>query len=165
MCPDQCPGLPEVYGQEFEDLYVKYENLGKGTKTIKDRQLWFKILDSQIETGVPYILYKDACNKKSNQKNIGTIKSSNLCTEIIEYSDSTETAVCNLASIGLSRFVTKPTHRLKNVTLYTKTKCNWCLLMKNILKINDISYEEIIIEKEDFDEFKEKFNVETVPCY
>ena len=163
MCPDQCPGLPDVYGKEFEDLYVKYENLGKGTKTIKARELWFKILDSQIETGVPYILYKDACNEKSNQKNIGTIKSSNLCTEIIEYSDNTETAVCNLASIGLSKFVTKPTHSLKNVTLYTKTKCNWCLLMKNILKINDISYQEIIIEKEGFDEFKEKFNVETVP--
>ena len=105
MCPHECPGLAEVYGNEFKELYEKYESEGKGRKTIKARQLWFSILDSQMETGTPYILYKDACNEKSNQKNLGTIKSSNLCTEIIEYSDSNETAVCNLASIALPRYV------------------------------------------------------------
>ena len=105
FCPDQCPGLSDAYGDAFEELYIKYENEGKFVKKIKARELWFQILDSQMETGTPYILYKDACNKKSNQKNIGTIKSSNLCTEIIEYSDQTESAVCNLASIALSKFV------------------------------------------------------------
>ena len=105
MCPDECPGLSDCYGNTFVELYTKYETQGKGKKTIKARELWFKIMDSQMETGTPYILYKDAANNKSNQKNLGTIKSSNLCTEIIEYSDSNETAVCNLASIGLSNFV------------------------------------------------------------
>ena len=106
MCPDECPGLSDVYGDKFVELYTQYETKNKGRRTIKARDLWFKIMDSQMETGTPYILYKDAANKKSNQQNIGTIKSSNLCTEIIEYSDSKETAVCNLASIGLSKFVT-----------------------------------------------------------
>jgi len=105
MCPDECPGLADVYGDAFVELYTKYEIEGKGRKTVGARDLWFKILDSQMETGTPYLLYKDAANEKSNQKNIGTIKSSNLCTEIMEYSDDKETAVCNLASIGLSRFV------------------------------------------------------------
>ena len=111
LCPDECPGLADVYGDKFEELYTKYEtdikeNPGiKNAQTIKARSLWFKILDSQMETGTPYILYKDACNIKSNQKNLGTIKSSNLCTEIVEYSSKDETAVCNLASIGLSKFV------------------------------------------------------------
>ena len=101
MCPDECPGLSDVYGQAFVDLYTKYETEGKGRVTIQARDLWLQILDAQMETGTPYLLYKDTCNKKSNQKNIGIIKSSNLCTEIIQYSDSTETAVCNLASIAL----------------------------------------------------------------
>ena len=105
MCPDECPGLSDAYGDEFVKLYTDYETKNKGRKTIKARDLWFRIMDSQMETGTPYILYKDAANKKSNQQNLGTIKSSNLCTEIIEYSDDKETAVCNLASIGLSRFV------------------------------------------------------------
>ena len=105
FCPDQAPGLADCYGEEFEALYEKYEVEGPRKKTVKARELWFKILDSQIETGTPYMLYKDACNEKSNQKNLGTIKSSNLCTEIIEYSDDKETAVCNLASLGLSNFV------------------------------------------------------------
>ena len=104
MCPDKCPGLSDVYGEEFEELYTKYENENRG-ETVSARELWFSILDSQMETGTPYLLYKDSCNKKSNQKNLGTIKSSNLCTEIIEYSDDSETAVCNLASISLSSFV------------------------------------------------------------
>ena len=105
MCPDECPGLSNVYGDEFNELYSKYEANGKGRKTMKARDLWFQVLDAQMETGTPYLLYKDACNKKSNQKNIGTIKSSNLCTEILQYSDNKETAVCNLASIALPTFV------------------------------------------------------------
>lgn len=105
MCPDECPGLSDCYGDKFVELYTSYEAQGKGKKTLNARELWFKMMDSQMETGTPYILYKDAANNKSNQKNLGTIKSSNLCTEIIEYSDSTETAVCNLASLGLSKFV------------------------------------------------------------
>ncbi len=105
MCPNECPGLSDTYGDEFEALYTKYEKEGKGRKTIKAQDLWFKILESQIETGTPYILYKDACNKKSNQQNLGTIKSSNLCTEIIEYTAPDEVAVCNLASIALPKYI------------------------------------------------------------
>jgi ribonucleoside-diphosphate reductase alpha subunit len=107
MCPDECPGLSDVYGEKFVELYMKYESENRGRKTVKARDLWFKIMDSQMETGTPYILYKDAANEKSNQKNLGTIKSSNLCTEIMEYSDDKETAVCNLASVSLSSFVKK----------------------------------------------------------
>ena len=107
MCPDECPGLADVYGEEFVKLYTKYEEEGKGRKTMKARDLWFQIMDAQMETGTPYLLYKDASNKKSNQKNLGTIKSSNLCTEIIEYSDDKESAVCNLASIALPAFIKK----------------------------------------------------------
>lgn len=105
FCPDECPGLADVYGGKFKELYEKYEREGRARKQVKARDLWLKILDSQMETGTPYILFKDAANTKSNQKNIGVIKSSNLCTEIMEYSDENETAVCNLASIALSRFI------------------------------------------------------------
>ena len=105
MCPNECPGLADVHGKDFEKLYKKYESEGKGRKSIKAQELWFKILESQIETGTPYMLYKDAANEKSNQKNLGTIKSSNLCTEIIEYTAPDEVAVCNLASIALPKFV------------------------------------------------------------
>lgn len=105
MCPHECPGLSDTYGEEFEALYTKYETEGKGRKTVKAQDLWFKILESQIETGTPYMLYKDAANNKSNQKNLGTIKSSNLCTEIMEYTAADEVAVCNLASIALPKFV------------------------------------------------------------
>jgi ribonucleoside-diphosphate reductase alpha chain len=101
FCPDEAPGLDDVWGQAFEDLYHKYEAEGRGRKKINAQKLWFQILDAQIETGTPYLLYKDPCNAKSNQQNLGTIKSSNLCTEIIEYSSKDETAVCNLASISL----------------------------------------------------------------
>ena len=107
MCPHECPGLSDVHSEEFEKLYTDYEFQGKGRKTIKAQKLWFKILESQIETGTPYILYKDAANSKSNQQNLGTIKSSNLCTEIIEYTSADEVAVCNLASIALNKFVTE----------------------------------------------------------
>jgi ribonucleoside-diphosphate reductase alpha chain len=114
FCPDEAKGLSEVYGEEFDKLYMKYESEGLAIKTVKARELWGHILKAQIETGTPYILYKDACNDKSNQKNIGTIKSSNLCTEIIEYSDDKEQAVCNLASIALNKFVEIPTGPLRS---------------------------------------------------
>lgn len=107
MCPHECPGLSETHSAEFEALYMKYESEGRGRKTIKAQDLWFKILESQIETGTPYMLYKDAANSKSNQQNLGTIKSSNLCTEIIEYTAPDEVAVCNLASLALPKFVTE----------------------------------------------------------
>ncbi|MGB1348400.1 MAG: ribonucleoside-diphosphate reductase subunit alpha [Flavobacteriales bacterium] len=105
MCPNECPGLADSWGPEFEALYTKYEAEGKGRKTIKAQDLWFKILESQVETGTPYMLYKDAANGKSNQQNLGTIRSSNLCTEIIEYTSPDEVAVCNLASIAIPKFV------------------------------------------------------------
>ena len=125
MCPDVCPGLSDVWGDKFKVLYEKYEQEGMG-KTIQARALWFQILDAQMETGTPYLLYKDACNKKSNQQNLGTIKSSNLCSEIIQFSDALETAVCNLASIALPSCVdlTKSTfdfeklHRIARILTY-----------------------------------------------
>ena len=135
MCPDECPGLSDVYGDEFEKLYEKYENENRGKNTINARELWFKILDSQIETGTPYMLYKDAANKKSNQKNLGTIKSSNLCTEIIEYSNDKETAVCNLASIGLSKFV-KEDKTFDYEHLHEITK----IITENLNKVIDINF-------------------------
>ena len=135
MCPHECPGLADVYGEDFKKLYEHYEAEGKGRKTIKARQLWFSILDSQMETGTPYILYKDACNEKSNQKNLGTIKSSNLCTEIIEYSDSNETAVCNLASIALPRYV-----RADKTFDYDKLHEVTKIITENLNKIIDINF-------------------------
>ena len=105
MCPKECPGLSDTHSLEFESLYTRYEEEGKGRKTINAQELWFKILDSQVETGNPYMLYKDAANGKSNQKNLGTIKSSNLCTEIMEYTAPDEVAVCNLASVALPKLI------------------------------------------------------------
>tara|TARA_B100000795_G_scaffold270000_1_gene261774 strand:- start:15714 stop:18077 length:2364 start_codon:yes stop_codon:yes gene_type:complete len=135
MCPNECPGLSDVYGEEFDALYTKYEKSGKGRKTIKAQELWFAILESQVETGTPYMLYKDACNSKSNQKNLGVIKSSNLCTEIVEYTAPDEVAVCNLASLALPKFVKKDGKfdfdKLFEVT-YTVTK--------NLNKIIDNNY-------------------------
>ena len=140
MCPDQCPGLSDVYGDEFEALYEKYESEGRGRKTIPARDLWFQILDSQMETGTPYLLYKDHVNHKSNQKNVGIIKSSNLCSEITEYSDSNETAVCNLASIGLPTFVvTDPsngTHSFDFEKLHSVAK----VVTANLNRIIDVNY-------------------------
>lgn len=134
MCPDECPGLSDTWGEKFEQLYTKYEKEGKGKKTIKAQELWFKILESQIETGTPYMLYKDAANSKSNQQNLGTIKSSNLCTEIIEYTAPDEVAVCNLASIALPMFVKEGKfdfNKLFDIT-YVATK--------NLNKIIDQNY-------------------------
>ena len=136
MCPHKCPGLSNVYGDDFDNLYEKYEKSGKVVKTVKARELWFSILDSQMETGTPYLLYKDACNKKSNQKNLGVIKSSNLCTEIVEYSDDKETAVCNLASISLSSFVNEETKIFDYDKLLDVTK----VVTENLNKIIDINF-------------------------
>jgi len=136
FCPDECPGLADVYGDEFRELYERYEREGRARKQVKARDLWLKILDSQMETGTPYILFKDAANKKSNQKNIGTIKSSNLCTEIIEYSDANETAVCNLASIALNRFVDEKTKIMNMTELERITE----LVVDNLNQIIDINY-------------------------
>ena len=166
FCPDACPGLADCYGEEFNRLYNKYCDEGKAIKTIKARSLWFKILDSQMETGTPYLLYKDEANEKSNQKNLGTIKSSNLCTEIIEYSDKNETAVCNLASIALSNFVKITPHPFNegNVEIYTKENCNWCVMLKSLLRQRNIEYTEHCLHtEEDIEEYKEKFHVKTIP--
>jgi ribonucleoside-diphosphate reductase alpha chain len=135
MCPDECPGLSDVYGDEFKKLYESYESDGRGRMTVNARDLWFKMLDAQMETGTPYILYKDAVNKKSNQKNIGTIKSSNLCTEILEVSSPDESAVCNLASIGLPMFI-RPDGTFDYEFLHSVTKVITC----NLNKIIDINY-------------------------
>lgn len=138
MCPDECPGLSDVYGQEFVDLYTRYESEGKGRRVLKARELWFQILDAQMETGTPYLLYKDACNLKSNQKNLGTIKSSNLCTEIVQYSDDKESAVCNLASIALPTFIVTVdgTPRFDYSKLHQVTK----VVTYNLNRIIDVNF-------------------------
>jgi ribonucleotide reductase alpha subunit len=136
MCPHECPGLSDVYGEEFETLYTKYETEGKGRRTIDARKLWFHILDSQMETGTPYLLYKDAVNNKSNQKNLGTIKSSNLCTEITEFSNHEESAVCNLASIGLPMFVNTKEKTFDYDKLHKVTKVITC----NLNRVIDINF-------------------------
>ncbi len=143
MCPNECPGLADCHGEEFEALYEKYEREGKVRKTIKAQDLWFAIMESQIETGTPYMLYKDHANKKSNQKNLGTIKSSNLCTEIIEYTAPDEVAVCNLASISLPKFIEQGQDgflRLDHQKLYEITK----VVAKNLNKIIDLNYYPVI---------------------
>ena len=134
FCPNECPGLSDVYGKEFEILYKKYESEGRQRETIKAQDLWKEIITSQIETGTPYMLYKDASNKKSNQKNLGTIKSSNLCTEILEYTSKDEVAVCNLASISLPKFVIDGKFNHQKLYKITKT------ITKNLNKIININY-------------------------
>ena len=136
FCPHECPGLSEIYGDKFKELYEKYEAEGKSRKIVNARDLWFKILDSQMETGTPYILFKDACNKKSNQQNIGTIKSSNLCCEVVQYSDKNETAVCNLASIGLPSFVNEKTKEFDYDKLHEVTK----VVTNNLNRVIDINF-------------------------
>lgn len=134
FCPNEAPGLCDTYGSEFEALYHKYEKEGKARKVIRAQELWFTILESQIETGTPYILFKDAANKKSNQKNLGTIRSSNLCTEIIEYTAPDEVAVCNLASISLSKFVSDRIFDFKKLESVTR------VITRNLNRIIDINY-------------------------
>jgi ribonucleoside-diphosphate reductase alpha subunit len=135
MCPDECPGLADVYSDEFNTLYEKYESSGRGKQTVKARDLWFKILDAQMETGMPYLLYKDACNTKSNQKNIGTIKSSNLCTEVVQVSTPDESAVCNLASIALPNFISEDgTYDYAKLHEITK------IVTYNLNRVIDVNY-------------------------
>ena len=136
FCPNECKELFNVYGNDFNTLYKEYEAAGRGRKTINARDLWFNILDSQMETGTPYLLYKDAANLKSNQKNLGTIKSSNLCTEIIEYSNENETAVCNLASIALPTFVDEKTKTFDYEQLHKVAK----VVTSNLNKVIDVNY-------------------------
>jgi ribonucleoside-diphosphate reductase alpha subunit len=177
MCPDECPGLAEVYGDEFDALYERYERAGRGRRTVKARDIWYMMLDSQIETGTPYMLYKDAANKKSNQKNLGTIKSSNLCTEIIEYSDDKETAVCNLASLSLPAFVRFPrgaeaiaalvpesvrgdgngygdaddcaTSPSLTITMYARSDCKYCKMAKDLLRRMEVRFVEEVLDDMD----------------
>ena len=140
MCPNECPGLADCHGKEFEALYEKYEKEGRARETVKAQQLWFAILDSQVETGTPYMLFKDHCNNKSNQQNLGTIKSSNLCTEIVEYTAPDETAVCNLASISLSKLVTPRTHSDAGSFDFDKLREVSMVITKNLNKIIDRNY-------------------------
>jgi len=140
FCPNECPGLADCHGSEFETLYTRYEEEGRARKTIKAQELWFAILESQIETGTPYILYKDAANEKSNQKNLGTIKSSNLCTEIMEYTSPDEVAVCNLASISLPKFVDVENQKFDFEKLHEVSR----VITKNLNKIIDVNYYPVI---------------------
>jgi len=134
FCPSEAPGLADVHGDEFRALYERYEQEGRGRKQVDAQKLWFKVLDAQIETGTPYILYKDACNRKSNQKNLGTIKSSNLCSEVVEYSSPDETAVCNLASIALPSYVENKTFDYDKLRQVVK------VAIRNLNRVIDINY-------------------------
>ena len=136
FCPNEAPGLADVYGDEFDALYTRYEKEGRARKSVSAQKLWFKVLDSQMETGTPYLLYKDPANKKSNQKNLGTIKSSNLCTEIIEYSSPDETAVCNLASLALPAFVSKDNKSFD----FDKLRTVVTSMVKALNKVIDINF-------------------------
>ena len=139
FCPNECPGLYDAYGEDFERLYEKYEREGKARRTVRAQDLWFEVLESQTETGTPYMLYKDAANQKSNQKNLGTIRSSNLCTEILQYTSKDEVAVCNLASIALPKFVTQGEGghlRFDHQKLYEITK----VVTRNLNKVIDVNY-------------------------
>ena len=138
FCPNEAPGLSDAYGEEFRALYTRYEQEGRARKTISAQALWFSILESQIETGTPYILYKDAANLKSNQKNLGTIKSSNLCTEIMEYTSKDEVAVCNLASLALNKFVIDGVFDFQKLHEITR------VVTRNLNKVIDVNYYPII---------------------
>lgn len=176
MCPNECPGLCDTYGEEFEILYSKYENDKKYRKQIPALELWNAIINSQIETGTPYMSYKDHANNKSNQKNIGIIRSSNLCNEIYQYSDTNETAVCNLASICLSELVVKKeVHKINfsssDILIYSKNNCKYCDLAKELLnsknidfKIMDLSDDEQRIEfYEEHSDLESNIIVNTMP--
>jgi ribonucleoside-diphosphate reductase alpha chain len=136
FCPNECPGLPDLWGEKFEELYLKYEQSGRGRRTLKARELWQAVVDSQIETGTPYMLFKDHCNRKSNQQHLGTIKSSNLCTEIVEYTAPDEVAVCNLASISLPAFLDRSnkTFDLEGLVRIAR------VCTRNLNKIIDLNY-------------------------
>ncbi len=134
FCPAECPGLSDVYGEEFRVLYEKYESSGLGRKTMKARSLFNEVVQSQIETGTPYMLYKDSANRKSNQRHLGTIKCSNLCAEIVQYTSKDEVAVCNLASISLPRFVENGQFDFLELVKVTKT------IVRNLNKVIDLNY-------------------------
>lgn len=140
MCPDECPGLSDKWGDEFNQLYCEYEANGRGRNTIKARQLWFQILDAQMETGTPYLLYKDAANRKSNQQNLGTIKSSNLCSEVVQYSDHLESAVCNLASIALPAFIELSDNKSGPSFNYEKLHSVAKTVTYNLNRVIDVNY-------------------------
>jgi len=146
MCPNECPGLTECHGEVFKQKYEAYEKEGKGRKTIKAQQLWFAILDSQCETGTPYMLFKDACNEKSNQKNLGTIKCSNLCTEIVEFTSPDEVAVCNLASISLSKLVKPATDYSGNTGKFDFDKLKEIseIVTKNLNRVIDRNFYPVL---------------------
>ena len=158
MCPDECPGLHECYGEEFDTLYEKYECEGRGRRTIKAQDIWKVVLESQIENGMPYIGYKDAVNRKSNQKNLGTIQSSNLCHEICEYTSPDEIAVCCLVSVALPKFLEPSpftnyvTHNPNTLTIYGKSGCKLCTLAKNMLTNNSIRYKYVNLDSKTDDE-------------
>jgi ribonucleoside-diphosphate reductase alpha subunit len=134
FCPDEAPGLADVYGDEFNELYQRYEKEGRARKVVKAQKLWFQVLDTQMETGTPYLVYKDPANKKSNQKNVGVIKSSNLCTEILEYSSADETAVCNLASLALPSFCASGVFEFQALQKATKAA------IRNLNRVIDINF-------------------------
>ncbi|XP_078401062.1 ribonucleoside-diphosphate reductase large subunit isoform X1 [Cetorhinus maximus] len=135
MCPHDCPGLDDTWGEEFETLYERYEKEGRARKVVKAQQLWYAVIESQTETGTPYMLYKDACNRKSNQQNLGTIKCSNLCTEIVEYTSNNEVAVCNLASLALNMYVTADrTYDFNKLADVTR------VVVRNLNKIIEVNY-------------------------
>ena len=163
LSADECPGLDDVYGDDYENLYWKYVNENKFRKKIEARKLWHTIMETQIETGLPYICYKDAVNHKSNQKNLGTIKSSNLCAEITEYSDDKEYAVCNLASIALKPFV-EPFKISENskFIIYTKTNCKFCVWAKKYLSNIKVNFEEISVENNSLEKIKELLNKDKI---
>jgi len=163
MCPDECPGLHEVYGDNFVELYTKYEKEGRGRKTIKAQKIWETIIDSQIETGTPYIGFKDAVNKKTNQKNLGVIQSSNLCIEVVEYTSPEEHAVCCLLSVALPKYL-EPVEVKDKIKVYSKTDCKFCSMAKNLLKRHNLEYEEINLDDDKLrkDTFKEINNTEMV---
>ena len=152
--PSECPGLDDVYGVKYTELYEKYENQGMAKKVVKAQDIWKEITRSQIETGTPYICFKDNVNKKSNQKNYGIIRASNLCAEILEYHDEKEYASCCLSSICLSRFLKQKKMKGSKVLVYTIDKCNYCKLAKQLLKNFDVEYKEINVTNNNTTEFK-----------
>lgn len=166
MCPDECPNLVSTYGDEFEKNYCQYEEAGRFRQKIKARELWKKILESQIETGLPYMAFKDNVNKRTNQNNVGLIRSSNLCCEIVEYSDEKEYAVCNLASIALPRFIDYK--KIKGLLkIYSKSNCKYCKMAKKLLRNHKIEYEEINLDddtkRKEFFESLNDNTINTVP--
>jgi ribonucleoside-diphosphate reductase alpha subunit len=163
LSPDDCPKLTDAIGDDYEILYWSYVNEGKFRNKVKARKLWLTILDSQIETGMPYISYKDAVNKKSNQKNIGTIKSSNLCNEIVQYSDHNEYAVCNLASIALKSFIIPFEFDLtKELIMYSKPNCKYCRYAKTYLTSNNVPFTEVEFSNDSLLKLKEILHIQKV---